>query len=425
MAKLLAKAYYSLSTIAKGRQVINQWISSRCTISRLSKAQVVAPIVLCAGLTACVTVPPVANQTAPEADPFTPETIQKIRSEAGAKGWISQVDIRSNGRMSLIFVKPQSLTRVGNYARISKLVVLDAPLRLNNTLAMSSIQTVQFDCINRVSQILSTDTFQDRDARVKIGSSIKPSEPLPVPVGSVHDLLLQRSCSNSYNSAQAQARIGNSSGTGILVAGSSVITNQHVVATCGSIDVIFDGKRHPATVKRRDTKNDLALLNVPTLPQAIYPPLRNKASAGEGVMVAGYPLSGLLSSDMIVTDGIVNALSGIGNDPSQMQISAPVQPGNSGGPVIDKSGALVGVVVSKFNALRAASVTGDIAQNINFAIKPEVLRLFLEAENVVVVSTDSKTRLESDILAQKARGFTAKIECKSQELKIAAPQSAT
>jgi S1-C subfamily serine protease len=62
---------------------------------------------------------------------------------------------------------------------------------------------------------------------------------------------------------------------------------------------------------------------------------------GEDVMVAGHPLSGLLSNDLIVTSGQVNSLAGIGNDPSLLQISAPVQPGNSGGPLIDRSGAIV------------------------------------------------------------------------------------
>ena len=130
-------------------------------------------------------------------------------------------------------------------------------------------------------------------------------------------------------------------------------------------------------------------------------------------MVAGYPLSGLLSSDMIVTDGIVNALSGISNDSSLLQISAPVQPGNSGGPLIDKSGALLGVVVSKLNALRAAASTGDLPQNVNFAIKPEVLRLFLESENLSVNAVDGGARLETEVLAERARGFTLKIECKN------------
>jgi serine protease Do len=192
-----------------------------------------------------------------------------------------------------------------------------------------------------------------------------------------------------------------------------VVTNNHVISQCAKVEVVYSGQRYPAQVKKRDEKNDLALLDVLNLSSASYPALRRKALSGESVMVAGYPLSGMLSSDVIVTDGIVNALSGAANNASQLQISAPVQPGNSGGPLIDKSGAVIGVVVSKFNALRAAAVTGDVAQNINFAIKPEVLRTFLESESFSLVSTDVGLRLDTEVIAEKAKSFTLKVECKN------------
>ena len=233
--------------------------------------------------------------------------------------------------------------------------------------------------------------------------------------------MLLKACSGSL-AAQGQVASGqpgtsprppsNSSGSGIILAKSAVVTNQHVVASCNKVDVIHKGQRYGASVIKRDAKNDLALLQVESLPAVLYPSLRRKAISGEGVMVAGYPLAGLLSSDLIVTDGIVNALSGIANDASQLQISAPVQPGNSGGPLIDKSGALVGVVVSKLNALRAAAMTGDVPQNINFAIKPEVLRLFLESENLPLTASDPGQRLETEAIAELAKGFTIKVECK-------------
>jgi len=128
-------------------------------------------------------------------------------------------------------------------------------------------------------------------------------------------------------------------------------------------------------------------------------------------MVAGYPLTGLLGSDIIVTSGHVNSLAGMRNDSTRLQISAPVQPGNSGGPLVDRSGAVVGVVVSKLNVTRLATVTGDFAQNVNFAIKPEMLRLFLEANQVRFRTAQLGPRLEGITIAARAREFTAQVLC--------------
>ncbi len=129
-------------------------------------------------------------------------------------------------------------------------------------------------------------------------------------------------------------------------------------------------------------------------------------------MVAGFPLAGLLGNDIVVTTGIVNSLAGIGNDPGQIQVSAPVQPGNSGGPLLDKSGNLGGLVVSKLIALRTAAggIGGDIAQNVNFAIKPEVVRLFLDVNGLTMRAADPGVRLETEDLAVRARDVTVVIE---------------
>jgi S1-C subfamily serine protease len=128
-------------------------------------------------------------------------------------------------------------------------------------------------------------------------------------------------------------------------------------------------------------------------------------------MVAGHPLSGLLGEDLVVASGQVNSLAGLGNDPTRMQISAPVQPGNSGGPVVDRFGSVVGVVVSKLDVLKVAPVIGDVSQNVNFAIKAEMLRLFLDTNRVGYVGAVQGRRLEGSELAERARGFTVQVLC--------------
>ncbi|MBS0151002.1 MAG: trypsin-like peptidase domain-containing protein [Nitrospira sp.] len=100
------------------------------------------------------------------------------------------------------------------------------------------------------------------------------------------------------------------------------------------------------------------------------------------MVVVGFPLRGLLASEATISTGIANALAGIGNDTRFLQISAPIQPGNSGGPLLDHAGQIVGVVVSKLDAVRVAKATDDIPQNISFAINGTVAKAFLDANGV-------------------------------------------
>lgn len=202
------------------------------------------------------------------------------------------------------------------------------------------------------------------------------------------------------------------SGSAFAVGASRAVTNHHVIKGCRRVSVEQDGKSFQATVVATSEATDLALLQIESL-LLRSPPIRQTAMLGEEVTAAGHPLSGLLSSDIVVTFGQVNSLAGLRNDPTHLQISAPVHPGNSGGPLIDRSGAIVGVVVSKLNVLRLARLTGDVAQNINFAIKPEILRLFLDANRVTYQSANFGARVDGVDIAQRARAFTLQVSCEN------------
>ena len=201
-----------------------------------------------------------------------------------------------------------------------------------------------------------------------------------------------------------------STGSGFIVGAGSIVTNHHVVEDCATVSVRFGNSISPAKVSAVTVRNDLALLTS-TRPFGYPAAIRNGAALGEDVTVSGYPLSGLLSNDLIVTSGQVNSLAGLANDPTMLQVSAPIQPGNSGGPLLDRSGAIVGVVVSKLNVERLAKLTGDMAQNVNFAIKPELLRLFLDTNRVQYRSASIGQRLDGIVLAERARGFTVQVLC--------------
>ncbi len=176
-----------------------------------------------------------------------------------------------------------------------------------------------------------------------------------------------------------------SSGTGFVVAEGRVLTNNHVVAECVRLVVRnAAGARLPGRVAATDRRRDLALIAVPS---AVGPALAFRdgpaVRRGESVVTYGFPLSGLLSSGPTLTTGDINALAGLRDNPANFQISAPVQPGNSGGPLLDSQANVIGVVVSKLNAARIAEMTGgDIPQNVNFAVKGTEALAFLRANGV-------------------------------------------
>jgi S1-C subfamily serine protease len=126
---------------------------------------------------------------------------------------------------------------------------------------------------------------------------------------------------------------------------------------------------------------------------------------GTGLTVAGFPLPDLLGG-LNITRGAVASLKGIGGDGISMQISAPVQPGNSGGPVLNAAGQVVGVVVAKLDAARVAELHDDVPQNVNFAIRGEIARLFLSQNGVEPAISPPGGALPPEELGVLAQGYT-------------------
>jgi S1-C subfamily serine protease len=120
-----------------------------------------------------------------------------------------------------------------------------------------------------------------------------------------------------------------------------------------------------------------------------------------------------------VTTGIVSSLSGFRNHTGRLQISAAIQPGNSGGPLFDLSGQVAGVVVAKLNAIRMIKETGQLTENINFAIKTGALRDFLDNSVVPYQTAEMKAELKTTDIARNARGFTLLISCKAKQTESA------
>ena len=179
--------------------------------------------------------------------------------------------------------------------------------------------------------------------------------------------------------------IGNGSGFFISEDG-LFITNAHVVDDSVRIEVKTVAGRRTATVLKSDKGKDLALVKVSVVKGTVsmLSISTNSMMLGQQVFTIGFPLVEVQGSKPKYTGGTISSLAGIRDDPSRMQISVPVQPGNSGGPLANARGEIVGVIVSRLNDLKVMEMSGSVPQNVNYAIKSSTLMKFLDENSSLV-----------------------------------------
>jgi S1-C subfamily serine protease len=149
-----------------------------------------------------------------------------------------------------------------------------------------------------------------------------------------------------------------------------LVTNHHVVKDAGSIEVKYQGAVLPAKVVKVDKENDLAVLKVEGRNfQPLALSRNDSADLGEAVFTIGFPNIQMQGVEPKYTDGKISSLKGMQDDPSEYQISVPVQPGNSGGPLCDANGQVVGVIVARISDFAVLQASGVMPQNVNYAIK--------------------------------------------------------
>jgi len=170
-------------------------------------------------------------------------------------------------------------------------------------------------------------------------------------------------------------------GTGFSVSPTGlVVTAYHVVKDAQKIRVrLPDGQNVFAELKTSNPSNDLALLKVPikTPDYLSLAPLRT-IQIGQRVFTIGYPLQSVLGQEPKYSDGSIASLSGLGGTAFFLQISVPVQPGSSGGPLVNDRGQVGGVITSSAAILPLLEATGTLPQDINWAVKSDYLLLLID-----------------------------------------------
>lgn len=212
-----------------------------------------------------------------------------------------------------------------------------------------------------------------------------------------------------------------STGSGFIITRlGHLVTAHHVVPECDEIRVRWKQQTNEASVVAHNKPHDLALLQLSSPTNASPARLRGMQPVrlGEDTLVAGYPLHGLISKDLNVSAGSVNALAGPKDDPDMFQLSAPIQSGYSGGPVLDRKGNAIGVVIQAAGAA-AAERKGVILQNVNWATKASAVRRFVQAKGIELLLDGEGEQLTNPEVAQMAREFTVAVECRRQQTSIA------
>jgi uncharacterized protein len=192
-----------------------------------------------------------------------------------------------------------------------------------------------------------------------------------------------------------------STGSGFIVTTDGyLVTSAHVLGEGAKASVVTESGTIQATVIRLDPGNDLAVLKV----NGTFSPLAvissRSAKLGESVFTVGFPNPGLQGFSPKFSKGEISGLAGPQDDPRYFQISLPVQPGNSGGPLVDSRGNVVGVIAGKLSAGAGLATSGALPENVNDGVKSSFLMALLEslpAVNAKLAEPGTKERSQEEI----------------------------
>jgi len=201
------------------------------------------------------------------------------------------------------------------------------------------------------------------------------------------------------------------SGSGFYVSDAGhIITNYHVIEGCEDMKVHSKGNVLQTKKISEDRRNDLALLKTSENPKHSFALSMESPFPLQEIIVAGYPFGEKVSSTLKFTQGIVSSIAGLGNDYSQIQIDAAIQPGNSGGPILDEYGNVVAVAVAKLSLKKILKDYGVVPENTNFGVKASAVRNLMEGNGVSFKSPNTEVISKRE-LSQIATDGTVYLTC--------------
>ena len=214
-------------------------------------------------------------------------------------------------------------------------------------------------------------------------------------------------------------------GTGFALTNNYIVTNYHVIEDAKSISIQgingnFNNK-YVANVVATDKVNDLAILKVngvniasTSIPYSVKTIM---SEVGEDIFVLGYPLTSTMGEEIKLTTGVISSKSGFQGDVSLYQISAPIQPGNSGGPLFDSKGNVIGIVSAKHKG----------TENVSYAIKTSYLRNLMESSitSNILPQTNKISNLNLSEKVKSVKNFVYYIVCEDKIAKVPTPSNST
>jgi serine protease Do len=298
----------------------------------------------------------------------------------------------------------KTLTKVFTGLDDGGLLVSDLTANEMNTLAFDGEATVWF--INKKDGKYIASLSINKSATVirAVQSCLKEREPM-----------VAKQDENTVPKKEKTKEGGPYYGTGFFVAPKYVLTAYHVVEKCaGKIYLKYPTYRsEQAFLIGHDKKNDLAVLKTDMTHMGLAK-FRLRARLGEQVYSYGFPYGNVLSSSGNFTSGGVSALTGYGDDSTAIQVSSPLQPGNSGGPLMDSSGAIIGISKGILGTLMAAEAAGGaVPQNVNFGVSSGTAVNFLGTirSGIDAEISTGANKLEPEAIAEIAMKFTVQVSC--------------